>query len=228
MSLKLLNKIDMRTKYSVYGWIRNKRQLLKLQTIPSMIQAICILYYKDDEVFDIINDKIIKLSENKKIITRFYMNPKETNHVDNNTSYGMLEIPSNSEAICKWDLKILMANTSDHIFIGVTHKHNKNKNICMPGDEIKDNPYYVYGNSSWCKGFKRKLLIVNKGPFWQNGDKVSIVLDLKHAEMKLEINGIVCGNIFKNIVKSATVTYRLFVAIRDVGAGVEIVDFTKK
>ena len=69
MSLfKQLSKIDSRTKYSVYGWIKSQEKQLKLRDIPSMISALCILYFRDDEIFDIISKKEIQLSHNHKVI----------------------------------------------------------------------------------------------------------------------------------------------------------------
>ena len=53
--LKKLSKIDDRTKLTVYGWIRQQEKSLRLRNIPSMITAICILYARDDEIFEIIN-----------------------------------------------------------------------------------------------------------------------------------------------------------------------------
>ena len=50
-SLKQLSKIDKRTKYAVYGWVRAKERSLQLQNIANMIAAICILFFKKDEMF---------------------------------------------------------------------------------------------------------------------------------------------------------------------------------
>ena len=67
--LKLLSRIDKVTKYAVYGWIREKEKQLKLGTVPSAIATICVLYYREDEIFDILNEEI-KASENKKVIKK--------------------------------------------------------------------------------------------------------------------------------------------------------------
>ena len=65
MALKQLSKIDKRTKYSVYGWIREEEKALKLSKIPSMISAMFILYFREDEIFGVIRNDHFKLSDTK-------------------------------------------------------------------------------------------------------------------------------------------------------------------
>ena len=52
MSFKELSKIDNRTKDAVQGWIRNQEKSLNIRNVASMIKAICILYYREFDVFD--------------------------------------------------------------------------------------------------------------------------------------------------------------------------------
>ena len=49
--LKKLSKIPIRTKHTVNGWIREAELELTLSNIPSMITAICILYYAENDKF---------------------------------------------------------------------------------------------------------------------------------------------------------------------------------
>eukprot|EP01084_Bolivina_argentea_P297692 512906_1 len=100
MALKLLSKIDKRTKYVVFGWIRNNEKTLQLSHIPVMISSICILYFRDDEIFAITGTKV-KLSNNKKCIEKI---KKEM--AWGNSSYGINEISSKDNIVCQWDLKI--------------------------------------------------------------------------------------------------------------------------
>ena len=51
--LKKLSKIDDRTKLAVYGWVSNEERLLHLNHIPIMISSICVLYFYDDEIFEV-------------------------------------------------------------------------------------------------------------------------------------------------------------------------------
>ena len=53
MQKHLLSKVDKRTKYSVYGWIREYEKALNLSTIAHIISSISILYFRDDGIFDI-------------------------------------------------------------------------------------------------------------------------------------------------------------------------------
>ena len=87
--LKKLSKIDERTKYGVYGWMRQAEKELQLGYIPLMIQSICLLYFYEEQMFDIIG-KDIKVSKNKKCITKI----NECGWTNN--SYGITEIESNT------------------------------------------------------------------------------------------------------------------------------------
>ena len=80
-----LSNIDEITKFTVTGWIRKYEKQLKLPIVPNLIMATCILFYRMDEIFDIIDKNNIKLSADKKSIT---MND-ETTH---SNSYGLNEI----------------------------------------------------------------------------------------------------------------------------------------
>ena len=89
--LKKLSKIDTRTKYGVYGWIRQAEQELQLRHVPLMISSICILYYHKDEIFDIVS-KDVKLSMDGKSITKLCTGCK-------NTNYGINKIASNTDNV---------------------------------------------------------------------------------------------------------------------------------
>ena len=133
---KQLSKIDDRTKYSVYGWIREAERSLHLTHIPMMINSICILFYRDDEIFDIIG-KNVKVSSNKKCITKLEAPPPD-NKWDNNT-YGILEIPSMSNLIYKWDLKVCANRKGTGIVIGISSietpakdfEYEKGRSLCI-------------------------------------------------------------------------------------------------
>ena len=64
-----LSKIDRRTKYAVYGWIRKAEQELQLSHTPLMVSSICILYYVEDEIFEQTADTV-KISKRGKCITK--------------------------------------------------------------------------------------------------------------------------------------------------------------
>ena len=64
-----LNQIDDRTKFGVYGWIRKAEQQLKLGNIPLRIHSVVILYFAEEEEFDIAGDGI-KISDDGKTATK--------------------------------------------------------------------------------------------------------------------------------------------------------------
>ena len=105
-SFKLLKQIDKVTKYSVYGWIRRKQKILNLQSIPSMISAICILYFRDDERFAVINEAKMTLSRDGKLITnKYHSSPLYGDY--SNSNYGAIEVDSMSDMIYEWRLRIV-------------------------------------------------------------------------------------------------------------------------
>ena len=213
MAFKQLNKIDKRTKYSVHGWIRNKEKSLRLTTIPSMINAICILYFRDDEIFDVINDENVKLSANKKIITKF-----ATRYFVHYNNYGIMEIAPTSNLIYQWDLRIVRCNDTFGIIFGITSNQKARA--------FKDGYHFAFSN-----GKKTK-----PNEFWQlygkkvtTGDIASIHLDFKKGQIKLIINGTDQGIAYGNIdAVSKDIKYRLFVCLNSKNDSVEILNFSKQ
>ena len=139
MSFKALSKIDKRTKFAVYGWIRNHEKQLNVRHVPAMITAICILYFRNEERFNLTRDGI-ELSENKKRIT------KVINNYAWDDNYGLIEIPSLSESIYQWNMKIIQHKTM--VIYGVTSNIVQGKNIV----ETKNNECNYY---CFCDGWKK-------------------------------------------------------------------------
>ena len=93
--LKRLSEIDDKSKNGVYGWIRKAEEELQLGYIPLMISSICILYYYEDEIFEIAS-KDVKLSKDGKSIIKIAA------HCDFcNMNFGKVEIISNTDNIAK-------------------------------------------------------------------------------------------------------------------------------
>ena len=217
MALKQLNNIDKRTKYSVFGWIRNQERELKLHNVPQMISSICILYLRDDEIFDIIA-KLIKLSENRKMITRMRWGFQW----DNN-NYGKMEVNSTNNIIYKWHLKII--EMSRKIEVGVRSKHNgeyygvevstfnENKMLKLTHNKI---PSYKLNWDNYC---------VHK---FEKGDEITICLNLKQQHVQFIVNSIDKGIAFTNIETSKDIKYRIYVLLEDTGDCLEILNFTKQ
>ena len=92
--------IGNRTRFTVYGWVRNQEKTLTSGHVPSIILASIILYYRNDEIFVIIGNDA-KLSKNRKIVTKtvngwsFY-----------NNHFGMNQIDSTTDIVYTWKLLI--------------------------------------------------------------------------------------------------------------------------
>ena len=223
MSLKQLNQIDKPTKYSVYGWIRETETQFKLKHTPSMITAICILYFRDDEIFDINNrnEKKIKLSSNRKSITK--IGDIMTNNIGwNNNTYGTIQISSMNNMVYKWDIKIIKAISRCSIIVGITSNNIPDKFI---GNSRNPGVYYAF----WSHGKKgaHNIPMAICGDDFGTNDQVSIYLDLNNAQIGFYINENLQEIAFRNIVRSKNVTYRLFVSMWNIGESVEIINFSK-
>ena len=221
MAFKLLSKIDERTKLSVHGWIRNKEKTLKLRNIPSMVNAICILYFRDDEVFEINHDNM-KVSENKKTITKISDNWGWTS-----CSYGLNAINSNSDMTYQWDLNIKNPEGKEAgIVVGIASRTKSFRDVwtctLAPGDLM-----YLYGN--WGHVCDRRDVDKEYGTGISDGNgKISIHLDLKLGQLSFSVNDVNQGIAFENIKKNQDIQYRLVVSLFYVGASVEIINFHKK
>ena len=114
-SLSKLSKIDVRTKYAVYGWIREAESDMNMTegTIPEVIVSICVLYLPEEDEFQIIHESI-RLSENKRIIW------KSKCVEDWVCNYGKFKIPSLSNSVCQWDLRINKLDVNVSAFVGVS------------------------------------------------------------------------------------------------------------
>ena len=231
-SFKLLKQIDNVTKYSVHGWIREKQKQLNLQNIPSMIDAICILYFRDDERFAIINERKITLSQDGKSITRNY---DEEAGLYCNMSYGMMEVDSMSNMIYEWRLRIVKAQTlctqstifghvffkTHHIIFTITEFTGTHR----MRDEEKFYEFYGASKSSHELEWRMKEPY---GEAYYEGDVVTICLDLKRAEIRLNINEKVQDVAFENVTKEQGLKYRMAVTLPCNQDCVEILSFEKR
>ena len=216
MALRLLKKIDERTKLSVHGWIRNKEKTLTLSNIPSMINAICILYFRDDEIFNAIN-KDMKLSENQKKITK-----QDNDWNWKNCSFGIIEIESKSDMICQWDLNIKSRPTwYGGIIVGIASQQTLDADPCVKGE---DDYRYCYANcgAKYTNGVKKAY-----GKEWSDCT-LSIHLNLKLRQLSFSVNNVNQGIAFENIKKSENIKYRLMVSLFYKESFVEIINFYKQ
>eukprot|EP01084_Bolivina_argentea_P299262 515825_1 len=220
--LTMLSKIDKRTKYTVCGWIRNNEKLLKLNHIPSLISCICILYFRDDEIFVTTGTKV-KLSNNKKCIEKI-----ANEYSYSNCSYGLIEISSNDNIKCQWDLKINKKKTHPHypsggfIIMGINSSKQANPDKDC---RIIDANYYVCSSGVGLNEYQSRIWYPY-GKMWVENDKVSLCLDLKSKQIRFLTNDNDQGVAFNNIKTGNDIKYRLCVSLYAQSI-VEIVNFTK-
>ena len=60
-AFKRFGAFDERMKHSVYCWIKNMQRVLNMDNIPPEIIDICLLFYRPEEVFDIISENNHKI-----------------------------------------------------------------------------------------------------------------------------------------------------------------------
>ena len=215
MSINLLNTVDQRSKYSVYGWIRHMQKTFKIGNVPPLVTAICILYFREDEIFNVISNGI-KLSENKKMITK-----TEDDWDFANNSYGIMEIESENELEYIWDLKICSMQNTGGCAIGIASKQVPNEEIAS-----SDTDYFYLFFSEGCQHHEDRN-DKDYGIQWNDGDQISLEVDLKQGNISLSINNEDQGIAFHNIERSKDINYRLFVSLYCIGDCFEITKFSK-
>ena len=206
MAFKELKTVNKRDRYSVHGWMRHEEKHLKLDNIPSMVTSICILYFRHKEIFGIINNKNgVILSPNKTIITN-------TTRLTYSINYGITKIPSMNKNIYKWDLRPIKDKRGGIGYgIGDTNGHRYEFDCDVKGDW--DAKQVDFSNIKY-----------------KQGDKISIILDLKKCELRAMVNNGMEKIAFINLVKSKEIDYRLMVIFNNnlIGDCVEILNFTKQ
>ena len=213
--LKRLSKIDEKTKYGVYGWIREAEESLQLGHVPLMISSICILYFH--EIFDAIG-KYMKLSQGNKCIT----NASKAGGW-NNTNYGIIEIASNTNATYEWELRVKEKGSKNSITVGIT---NTNEPDEYYGHKLEQYNHYMY-NSSGSK-WRHDQDWREYGDQYKKNDKVKMTLNLKNADLRFSVNDVSKGIAFENIEKGDDIKYRMFVSMYGENDSVEILNFSKK
>ena len=210
MSFKQLKNIDKRTKYTVYGWMRNEENQLKLSCIPSMVTSICILYFRKDEIFEIVQVEYER-SDDKKCIKR--SSEALTTGWSSPVNFGSILIPSNNPVIYEWILRIANPEKEKYgIEVGISSKPiGDNIYSFRNWGEIRDQKGSKYGNED----------AINNG-------EIIIHLDLKKGEIGFSINGINQGVAYSNIEQSDNINYRLFASMCHKGGKVEIVKFQER
>lgn len=223
-NLKLLSKINKKTKLSVDGWIREMEKALQLEAIPKLINAIIILYHRDDEIFETVS-KNVKLSANKKCITL----EKESYGMAQNNNYGIIEIDSMSDIKCRWDLKINLSGTSKSATdVGIASI--KTKKDFRDQDPIHYHCFIKENDLGFIAIFKQTSSYEweDTEKTLQKDDTLSILLDLSSKQVRFLINGQDQDIVFNDVKKEKAVKYRLHASFEAINDSVEIISFCKE
>ena len=190
--------------------------------MPSMITAICILYARDDEIFGIVSDNGIELTENKKIITK--IDKKSWN----NSNYGINEISSMDDWFYKWNFRVNSVTNPRQLMFGISSKQAPNCYTGLMYNECIGCVYCKFRSKEKNCSSINYLAWIKYCDEIKEGDIISLCLDLKRATIKLIINGKDYVIAFQNIQRSMDINYRFFVTLYHMNDCVEILNFTRE
>ena len=223
LSITELNQVNIRTKYAVYGWIRNQERLWKSKTTPALVSALCILYVYEfhNELFDIIGNDV-KVSSNNKIITKV-----KNNRDWNNNCYGAIPVIStNNDKLQNyiWQLKIERLKQFSGCIIGISSSLAPNSDIDTTGGY-----HYAYESTGRILPQENSYLSWKKyGDGFEQDDIVTVHLDLRSKQIAFYVNGDDQGIAYKNIKTGKFQMYRLFVSLYNIHESVRIINFSKE
>ena len=219
--MKEVSAVDRRTKYCVYGWMREMEKELDLGYIPPIISSICILYYRGEEIFKTTSDKIEISKEGKCIKST------AAGWIDH-CGYGITKISSMSGNFYQWDIRI--------------HEQSRNMfairfGISSQADILRYDGIlqllgghytYLYQSGRVFHNPEEKFKGYKQAESLKTGDKLSLCLDLRKKELTFMINDKCIEQKCENIKVGEDVYYRLIVSICQQNDCVEIINFTQK
>ena len=213
MSLsKILSNTDQNTQYAVYGWIRIHEKALNVGHIPVMISAICIMYYRKDDIFEIAASGI-KILSNGRIITRI---GKEGFGFSNVYGLHKIQTDDDNQKVYQWSLR--MNKVKDDSVFGLCSK-------VFLGSASFRSWEYIYNQNGDVDDRVNGEYTRKYGDKLKEGDILTIELDLNHSQIKYFVNGNDKGIAFKNIKRGKDIKYRLQIALCSVGSEVEIISY---
>eukprot|EP01084_Bolivina_argentea_P018394 34250_1 len=220
-----LQNVDTETDANliVFGYFR-----INKYDIPSSLISLCINYYFQPEQFEIAGNGVIISNENKTIT---YSKGECKGCC---TSYGKHIIPSTSNYIYEWHLKI-NETISNHCYIkiGIT-SDTKTRDGSFTYEVIKvDSDHIAFGYWS-CNGniFDSRLNCPSRGLSYNGckfdqGDIIKITLNLKTKQISYSVNDKDQGIASENIPCNHNIKYRLAVLLADKYLSVSILKFCK-
>ena len=233
MSLtRMLSQTDSKTKNAVYGFIRDEKHNSSNIIIPSMIAAIIIIFYRNDEHFEITASDIIT-SKNKKKISKI---GKEENF-ENGVSYGINQISTtNNTKIYTWTVKINKLYEFDSLHKG-HFKHFETLGIGLSSNINLINiagrcRQYLFLNDGTINRYPPdpddiNVYFYKYGDLMRENDIITMELNLNTSQITYFINGINKGVAYKNIIKGENIKYRFMVTMGFYHNEVEIISYSE-
>ena len=131
-----------------------------------------------------------------------------------------MEIPSLSQAICRWDIKINLI-IDQGFRVGITSNHTLIEQ-CFVDDKTSSNyGYMASGGLKVSKGQKSKYA----KQAYRTGEIVGIKLNLKERFVEFFINNKSFGKAFTDIDVGENINYRLAISMYGINHGVTIQNF---
>ena len=217
LELKSLSKVDKKTEYTVFGFIRQSETEMD-KIIPPLISWTCLMFYWMNEYFEIIGDTIDASKDNSTITAT-----KATQDWGN-ANFCAQRIQSTNEGIYKWTLLM----TGDDIVIGISDADGTKISDAFAWDN--DANFYGILCKSGYKVWNGKHGTDMAQYYDSIGDtdiiKIIIVqLNTKLKKISFEVNGMDKGVAFENIKCGDDIYYRLAVTLEENGNKVELIKY---
>ena len=218
LEMEQLKKIDKRTQFTVFGFVRDAQILLPsidnpYYIIPDLVTYVVLNFYYQREFWYIVAQGF-ELSNHERTVTN-------TNARGwNNMSYVNVEVNSMEKCVAKWYIRIDKA-VSRHVMLGIIGRRiTTDAGLFQPFD-------YGYwssnGQTKSLGGAWRRY-----GARYEDNDEICCVLDLKKKEISWDKNGIKQGIASSNITCGVDIIYRLGISMYFKGSKCTIIRFERE
>ena len=237
-------------EYMTSGYIRQQTlQCFKtseytlFQNIPDIIASVCKLYFDTIDHFEVIG-RGVHVSDNKMCITKEICGWE-------NTSYGSIKVPANTQNIHKWWFKIKSKArltdedqvTTFNAYIGIAAKIQNKDEIKLMQEKEKGNTktedfYIEYSfwncgvsdKSSKChihpsKDIDMQTLYGKAANEKLDENVICMDLDLRQRTIKFHVNDEDLGIAFDEIDIGDDIDYKISVTMCSIQNYVEIIDY---
>eukprot|EP01084_Bolivina_argentea_P218600 370912_1 len=222
--------VDENCILTVNGYIRTTQKILpnsSFYNITLLIQRIIIKYYWIGEYFEKCADNMKITGQNNETLI------KERKQSYYNTAYGFNWIPSNSNSIIKWTLKVINSgaeNSNTGVMIGLVANEVDMKYYRSIWRNPTADPTYF-----WCWSYiyhNGKPLQVKYGGhddcsayFGHTGSEVIMELNLFRKELIFYVDGKSYGVAAQNIKKDESIKYKLAICLYWPQTKIQITNF---